>query len=291
MERGCGLLKLIVAIPAFNEEDVLSSVLKNLRRNLSKERDCQILVVNDGSTDNTKNVAIASGADIVVSHKKNRGVAQAYRTAIRAALEFGADIICTIDGDGQFDCREIPSLIEPIKAGKADLVIGSRFIDSKLSMNIPTMNRVFNKLMAMLVSLIIRKQIHDTESGFRAISKTAAADLNLLGLVSFSNDMILDVSAKKHKIMEVPVTVKYYDERVSRVIKGFVKYGFKSLCLIVLKCLSLKFSVNPFSSNYPSIEVVKISNDNVTTITSEGNKFDSPLLIKSQQRESVEALD
>ncbi len=182
-------MKLNVAIPAFNEEATLTYVLKDLRRNLSKEDEYQILVVNDGSTDNTKNVAISSGADIVVSHKKNLGVAQAYRTAIRVALEFGADIICTIDADGQFDSGDIPNLINPIKKGMADVVVGSRFVNPDLSKNILAMNRVSNGLMASLISLIIRKRIHDTESGFRAISKRAAADLNLLGLVSFSNDV------------------------------------------------------------------------------------------------------
>ena len=144
--------------------------------------------------------------------------------------------------------------------------------------------------MAILISSIIRKNIHDAESGFRSISKTAAADLNLLGLVSFSNDMILDVSTKKHKIMEVPVTVKYFDERISRVIKGFIKYGFKSLCLIVLKILSLKYSFHPCLSHHPPIEVVRISND-VIEITSNGKKSDSTSLVKSHQPEGVEALD
>jgi len=286
------MVKLIVAIPAFNEAAALPCVLKDLRRNLSKEEECQILVVNDGSTDNTKNVAISSGADIVVSHKKNLGVAQAYRTAIRAALEFGADIICTIDADGQFDSIEIPNLINPIKKGMADVVIGSRFINPELSKNVPTMNKISNGLMASLISLIIRTRIHDTESGFRAISRRAAADLNLLGLVSFSNDMILDVSMNKYKILEIPVTVKYYDERVSRVIKGFVKYGFKSMCLISCKILSLRLLSNLFSTKYPPIEVVEISKEGIEEITKKvARKADSTLDVKSLHREGVQVTD
>jgi len=285
--------RLIVAIPAYNEENALPSVLKDIRRNLSKEEDYQILVVNDGSTDNTKDIARSSGANIVVSHKKNLGVAQAYRTAVRAALELGADIICTIDADGQFDSMEIPNLINPIKKGLADVVIGSRFINPELCKNVPTMNKVSNRIMAALISLIVRTKIHDTESGFRAISKRAASNLNLLGVVSFSTDMILDASKKKQKIMEIPVSVKYFDERVSRVINGFIKYGFKSMCLITCKVLSLKFLSNLFSKKYPPTEVVRISRDvtNVSPVLSNSSKSDSTIDVKSLQHEKVEVTD
>lgn len=280
--------KLIVAIPAFNEEAVLPSVLKKLKLNLSSEEDSLILVVNDGSTDKTSEVAIKSGADIVVNHRQNLGVAQAYRTAIRTALEFGADIICTIDGDGQFDPNQIQGLIEPIKAGKADLVIGSRFIDPKLGKNIPTINRVCNKLMAALISVIIRKRIHDTESGFRAISKKAAVGLKFLGKVSFSNDMILDVSKRNHKILEVPVTVKYYNERVSRVIKGFINYGFKMICFILVKIIALRFSLDISSNHYPKIEVVTVSRKAIAKIPTTSEYTKNTLFVRLPQTESAE---
>ncbi len=285
------MAKLIIAIPAFNEELVLPSVLKNLKRNLSDEEDSLILVVNDGSTDKTSEVAISSGADIVVNHIQNLGVAQAYRTAIRTALEFGADIICTIDGDGQFDSNDIQDLIEPIKAGRADLVIGSRFIDSKLGKNVPKMNRVCNKLMAALISVIIHKRIHDAESGFRAISRKAAAGLKLLGKVSFSNDMIIDVSTQNHKIIEVPVTVKYFEERVSRVIKGFVRYGFCSICFILLKILTLRFSLNKLSNYIPKTEVVTISRKAIAKIPKTTEYSSRSLFVRLPQSETAEVAD
>jgi len=286
-----GLAKLIVAIPAFNEELVLPSVLKNLKRNLSDEEDSLILVVNDGSTDKTSEVAINSGADIVVNHIQNLGVAQAYRTAIRTALAFGADIICTIDGDGQFDSNQIQDLIEPIKAGRADLVIGSRFIDPKFSKNVPKLNRISNKLMAILISIIIRKRIHDTESGFRAISKNTAADFKLLGKVSFSNDMILDASKRNHKILEVPVTVTYFNERVSRVIKGFIKYGFCSISLILLKLLALRFSLEKLSNYYPKTEVITISRKAIAKIPKTSEYSSRSLFVRSAHPEGAEVAD
>ncbi|MCK4565723.1 MAG: glycosyltransferase family 2 protein [Candidatus Thorarchaeota archaeon] len=283
--------KLIVAIPAFNEETVLPSVLKKLKLNLSDEEDSLILVVNDGSTDKTYEVAIKSGADIVVNHHQNLGVAQAYRTGIRTALAFGADVICTIDGDGQFDSNQIQDLVEPIKTGKADLVIGSRFIDPKIGKNVPKMNRLSNKLMAMLISLIIRRRIHDTETGFRAISRNAAVGLKLLGKVSFSNDMIIDVSKRNHKILEVPVKVKYFNERVSRVIKGFMKYGFCSICLILLKILTLRYSLDMLSNYYPKTEVITISRKAIDKIPKTSEYTTSSLFVMSSESEGAEVPD
>ena len=264
------MTKLIIAVPAYNEEMALSSVLKKIAQCQPKDTENRILVINDGSTDNTKEIAISNGADFIVSHKHNLGVAQAYRTAIVAALELGADIICTIDADGQFCPSEIPKLVAPIKSGMTDVVIGSRFMNPALCKNIPIMNKIANQMMAKLISLLIRKQVYDTECGFRAISSTAAANLDLLGLVSFSNDMILDTSMKNFRILEVPVSVKYYEERDSRVIKGFIKYGIKSFCLIILKILSASLSRNLFSKIHPQIEVIRVHKGEVTPLNESG---------------------
>jgi glycosyltransferase involved in cell wall biosynthesis len=230
-------------------------VIEGIRKTLSNEKDVLILVVDDGSTDKTVTAAENSGADIIVCHDRNLGVAHAYKTAICTALEYGADIICTIDGDGQFQSDQIPSLIDPIRNGNADLVIGSRFVDPKNNNGVPTINKVANKFMALFVSFIIGQRLHDTESGFRAISRDAASKLKLLGMVSFSNDMILDLSFKNQTILEVPVSVKYFDTRVSRVITSFLKYGLKSLCLISLKVLSTKLNFNRISEYKPCISI------------------------------------
>lgn len=249
--------RLIVAIPAFNEESTLPRVLQDIRASLRNEVDLRILVVDDGSTDATVDVARNAGADIIVCHEKNLGVASAYKTAIQVALRFGADIICTIDGDGQFFPSEIPSVIEPIRSGRADFVIGSRFAGNNNS-GVPTINRVSNKFMALLISLIIRRRLYDTESGFRSLSRSAAKDLRLLGQVSFSNDMILDLARKRYKIIEVPVNVVYYQTRVSKVITGFLKYGFKSLCLIVLNILYSRFPFSNLSKYHPRTRVILV---------------------------------
>jgi glycosyltransferase involved in cell wall biosynthesis len=250
--------KLIIAIPAYNEELTLPKVLKDIRMNLSKDDDFLILIVDDGSTDGTVDVAKTCGADIIVCHERNLGVACAYKTAICAALAYGAEIICTIDGDGQFRPDEITKIVEPVRTGYADLVIGSRFLKQENNGGIPTLNKIANKLMARLISLIIGKRLHDTESGFRALSRDAANDLELLGRVSFSNDMILDLSKKGRKIEEVPVSVRYYQTRVSRVIKGFLVYGIRSICLIALKVLYLQTSLRKISDYHPPTKLILV---------------------------------
>lgn len=254
------MANLIVAIPAYNEEVELPLVLKRLKKGIFGQESSLVLVVDDGSTDQTVEVARNAGADIIVSHERNLGVAQAYKTAINMAICFGADIVCTIDGDGQFDPSQIPSVIRPIITGEADLVIGSRFINPQYSRSIPIANRIGNKLMAMLISFIIGRHIHDTESGFRAMSRRAAVELSLLGKVSFSNDMILDMAWKKQRIVEVPVRVTYHDTRMSRVIKGFIRYGFRTVCLIGMKIISSVLSLEAQANYRPKTRIVLAPN-------------------------------
>lgn len=277
--------RLIVAIPAYNEESTLPKVLKDIRNELSEEADLLILVVDDGSTDKTVEVAQTSGADLIVCHERNLGVAHAYKTAIFTALSFGADVICTIDGDGQFKSNEINKLIAPIRRGDADFVIGSRFVNIENNNNMPTLNKITNKLVALMMSFIIGKRIYDTESGFRALSRNAAEELELLGRVSFSNDMILDLSKKGRKIKEVPITVLYFPNRVSKVITGFLKYGFRSLCLIALKVLHLRLSLTKISDYRPPTKLILVPKFEAT------QNSEALELAISQQSEECEVID
>lgn len=255
-ECGVHLSRLIVAIPAYNEERVLGKVIENLRESLHNEEDCLLLVVDDGSTDGTAEVARFAGADIVISHLVNQGVAKAYRTAIRWAVRYNADVICTIDADGQFNPDDMTKLVEPIRNGSADLVIGSRFIDRSNHRSVPLLNLVTNKLMALMISIIIGKRIYDTETGYRAISGTTARQLELIGRASFSYDMILDLAWKGFRIQEVPVGVRYFEGRVSRAIDGFLKYGLKSLSSIVVKWFSLRGIFNRYSQGVEPVRIV-----------------------------------
>jgi glycosyltransferase involved in cell wall biosynthesis len=232
--------RLIVAIPAFNEQRTIRDVIERLQRNFPQNLDCFVLVVDDGSTDQTVEIAKNAGADIIVSHAKNYGVGLAYKSAIKYALKYNADIICTIDADAQFYPEEVNLVIYPVQARQAEVVIGSRFISENNSHDVPIITKISNRLMALFVSQLIGYRLYDVESGFRSLSAHAAKKLDLMGIGSFSHDMIQDLAAKGIRAMEVPVSVKYYKNRTSRAIKGVLRYGLKSLLSMLIKSLTIK---------------------------------------------------
>lgn len=215
-----------------------------------------ILVVDDGSTDSTMKAAIDAGGDIVVSHVYNVGVCGAYETACHMSLEYGADIICSIDADGQFNPSEIDRLLEPIRQDKADVVIGSRFLQEDGLNSVPVVIMIANYMIAKLVSFLMGIRLYDVESGFRAISKEAAKSLELIGVGSFSHDMLLDLSSKGFRIMEVPVSVTYYQNRTSRVVRSLLGYGLKSAYSIAIKVLTLKGVLRQTPKTNVPVEVV-----------------------------------
>ena len=124
-------MNLIITIPAYNEEATIASVITRIPRNCADE--VKILVIDDGSTDNTAAVAVEAGADKIVSHGFNKGLGTAFQTGIETALEMGADVVVNIDADGQFNPEDIPKLIEPIKENEADMVTCTRFLEKESS--------------------------------------------------------------------------------------------------------------------------------------------------------------
>jgi len=120
-------MKLVVIIPAFNEEETIEKTVLSIPRKIMGIDDVQILVVNDGSTDKTIDYALNGGADKIISHKTNSGVGAAFMTGVRNAILMNADIVIAVDADSQFDSRQIPELLVPILNHQADVVIGSRF--------------------------------------------------------------------------------------------------------------------------------------------------------------------
>ena len=257
------MFKVAIAIPAYNEEDTIGHVIIKAKSAVSK-LDAFILVVDDGSSDRTAELAERAGADVIIRHKNNRGVSCAYNSCIKYAVKYGADIICTIDADGQFSPEEIPKMISPIKTKMCDIAIGSRFIKPSTNTQIPILNSVTNKIIARFVGLLIKKRLYDVESGFRAYSYEAAMKLDLMGRGSFSYDTILDLSSKGFRIHEVPVSVKYFKNRNSRVVSSLLRYGVTSFLSIILKLLTIRklcsFSlIDNFSENsvYKSMPLLK----------------------------------
>ncbi len=181
-------MKLIVQIPCFNEEQTLSQTIADIPRVIPGVEVVEVLVIDDGSTDRTVRVAREAGADHVVKHKTNRGLAQTFRTGIDSCLRLGADIIVNTDGDNQYAGSCIPMLIQPILNGEADMVIGDRQIRDN-----PGFSWTRKRLQALgsfVVRRLSRTNIPDTVSGFRAISREAALNLNIVSPFSYTIEML-----------------------------------------------------------------------------------------------------
>lgn len=225
-------MKLLILIPAFNEEKTVGKVIKSLPK-LEGFSEQIVLVVDDGSNDRTREIAEKAGAK-VVSHRVNSGVGRAFQTGVNAALTMQVDIMITIDADGQFPAKKIPSLIAPILNGNADFVTATRFSKKDYyPKNIGKVKLLGNKIMAYLLSFILDGKYTDVSCGFRVYSCEAILNLNLFGQFTYTQEVFIDLSTKGLTIKEVPVGgVKYFQNRKSRVFRGAFNYAVKSLSII-----------------------------------------------------------
>ncbi len=221
---------IVVQIPAYNEESTISEVIKNIPHSIPGIDKISILVMNDGSSDKTSEIAKQAGADYVISHKQNLGLSKNFQSGLKLSLKLGADIIVNIDGDGQFNAQEIPNLINPILKQQAHVVIGSRFLTN--SKDVPFLKRVGNKYFTKLINIITGQKFTDAQCGFRAYSKEAALRLNIFGKFTYTQETLIDLIAKDLIIKESPINVAYFKNRQSHISGNLIKYGFRSLGLI-----------------------------------------------------------
>ncbi len=224
-------MKLVVIIPAYNEEDNIEKTVLSIPRRIIGINQVKILVVNDGSKDRTVDMAMNGGADKIVSHKLNSGVGAAFMTGIRNAILMNADIVVTVDGDSQFDSAEIPELIAPIVNHQADMVIGSRFLNGTPK-NIPKIKLLGNKIFTKLVSSLIGQKFTDTQTGFRAYSREALLKISVVNEFTYTQEVLIDLKFKGLQIVEVPISVRYDDKRKSRVVKSIFGYSSRAISII-----------------------------------------------------------
>ena len=192
--------KVIVGIPAFNEDKYIAGIILQ-----SRQYATSVIVVNDGSTDNTSKISRLAGAQ-VVEHGTNKGYGSTIRSIIDAAKKENADILVILDGDSQHDPDDIPGLIEAINKG-SDVVIGSRVSDKNA---IPAYRRLGQNVLAKFTNFASRQEVKDTESGFRAYSKKAIATLELKETgMAVSAEIVAEASRKALRITEVPISVTY----------------------------------------------------------------------------------
>jgi len=228
-------MKLVILIPALNEAASIAGVVESMPRQIEGVEKIEVLVIDDGSKDNTAPLAQSAGA-AVISHPFNQGVGKAFNTGLAAALEMGADIMVNIDADGQFSPADIPLLITPIVEGKADFVSGDRFRSADGELMRPDyMSKIKywgNQRMADLVGFVTGKRYDDVSCGFRAYSKEALMRLNLTGKFTYTQESFLDLANKGMGIKTIPVNVTYFPDRKSRVAGSILKYMFQTAKII-----------------------------------------------------------
>ena len=219
--------RICVVVPAYNEEKLIGSVLDRIPDFVDT-----LVVVNDGSTDETPNIARAKGA-LVVTHNINRGVGVAFHTGVNKALELTADIMVTIDADGQFDPQDIYKLIDPIIDDDADFVTASRFKKKEF---VPKMSRSRywgNIAMSKLISFLIGKKFYDVSCGFRAYSHEALLRLNVFGEFTYTQETFIDLAFKNLTIQEIPLLVQGVREHGhSKVVKNLFNYAYRASKII-----------------------------------------------------------
>ena len=213
-------VKVIAVIPAYNEEGSIGEVISKV----FKYSD-QVVVINDGSTDRTEKVAKEAKA-LVKSHIMNQGLGLTIRDGINEAMKIGADIILTIDADGQYDPDQIPDLLQPILEGKADLVLGSRFMGGIAHM--PWLKKLGNKIITLITRNLMNLDITDAQTGFRAIKREVLEHIVLTAEYTYTQEMIIRASAEGFHLLDVPVKFLERTEGKSRLIRNPAEYGLNN---------------------------------------------------------------
>ncbi|HLF28595.1 MAG TPA: glycosyltransferase family 2 protein [Anaerolineae bacterium] len=215
-------MKLVVQIPAYNEESTIGAVLDAIPRQIDGIACVEVLVLDDGSCDRTIAVAQAHGADHILGHNHNRGLAATFQTALDASLRLGADLIVNLDADLQYPPDQIPALIAPIVSGQADLVVGDRQVQQLEHFS--PFKRFLEKVGSWVVRQASGTQVPDAPSGFRAYSREAALRLFVLTDFSYTLDNLIQAGRRGLTVAHVPVRTN--PTRPSRLHRGnwnFVK--------------------------------------------------------------------
>ena len=231
-------MKLIITIPAYNEEETIAGVIREIPRDIAPVDAVEILVIDDGSTDTTVSEAEKAGADKIISFKQNRGLAQAFRTGLEIALGRNADIIVNIDADGQYNSKEIPKLIEPILNDRADIVLGDRQIDELDHM--PMGKKLGNNLATWVTRKVTGLPIKDAQTGFRAFSKEAALRINILSDYTYVQETIIQAVNKGLNIVEVSIQFRRRKGGESRLISNIFSYARKAGATILITYINYK---------------------------------------------------
>jgi len=224
---------LVVMIPCFNEEKTIGQVIDRIPRKIRGISKTKVLVINDGSSDCSAAIARKHGA-IVISHPINRGLGQTFVDGIDKALRLGADIIVNIDGDLQFNPKDIPKLVKPIIEEHFNFVTGTRYKDHReYNMKNRGLKNWGNKVFVRIINWITGHNYTDVSCGFRAYSRKAALKLQLFGHFTYTHETFLDLVHKGFIACEVPVKVRPLRQNGQSHVSGnLFKYAYSALKII-----------------------------------------------------------
>ena len=249
-------MKIIIGIPAFNEEKNIAGIISKLKR-ITKD----IIVCNDGSTDLTADIAEEMGA-LVINHEKNLGYGGAIRSIFLKAKDLNGDVLVTFDADGQHRIEDIDKVINPILNGQSDIVIGSRFLDDN-EKEVPQYRKVGIKVITKITNATIKKDLTDSQSGFRAYSKQVLNEIRPSESgMGVSTEILIKASSKNLKISEVPIKILYGENSSthnpvvhgSSVIFSTIKFTSIEHPLKFYGIPSMIFMIIGFSFTYLAVE-------------------------------------
>jgi glycosyltransferase involved in cell wall biosynthesis len=223
-------MKLIVQIPCYNEEATLPETVAAIPRRIDGIGKVEILVIDDGSTDRTVEVARSLGVEHIVAQTRNRGLANAFRTGLDACLKAGADIIVNTDGDNQYSGADIPRLVRPILEGRADIVVGDR--ETGRVAHFSPLKKLLQAMGSRVVRRLSGVDVPDAVSGFRAISREAAMRLNIVSGFSYTIEMLIQAGRKRMAVTSVPISTNKVT-RQSRLFKSIPNFIRRSVATML----------------------------------------------------------
>ncbi|MBD3244696.1 MAG: glycosyltransferase [Candidatus Moranbacteria bacterium] len=225
-------MKLLINIPAFNEEKTIEKTIKSLPKKVKGFDVVKYQLIDDGSTDNTKKIAKKLKVNYIYSNGINRGLGITFKRAVHKALKNGFDVMVNIDADGQFNPNDISQLTQPILKNKADITIASRFSGIKAK-NMPKIKSFLNKYGSKLVGFFLGTQTSDLTCGFRAYSRESMMRLNLTHQFTYTQETIIDALSKNLKIVWLPVKVTYFKNRKAKMTKNLSNFIYQSFMIII----------------------------------------------------------